>query len=149
MQYTSFGLNVSTTQASHAEELTSIDDPDRVGYGFRHIGLHPCPQLLMDLLGLRGRARYNVCEWVRENGELQVWFNCSIGPVPAVERRSCRFQWPTRAHRRVPPCSSPWHYLEKGQLQITRDIFVWYFQTFGKRNLPNNIMYAYCSNATR
>ena len=38
--------------------LTSVDDPDRVGHGFRHVGLHPRPQFVMDLLGLRARYRH-------------------------------------------------------------------------------------------
>ena len=33
--------------------------------------------------------------------------------LPAAGRRSCRCQWPTQAHRRARPCSSPSHCLWK------------------------------------
>lgn len=37
--------------------LTSIDDPHRVGDSLRHVGLHPLPQLLVDLLSLESHRK--------------------------------------------------------------------------------------------
>ena len=45
---------VQTKHDSMRGMLTSIDDPDRVSHSLRHVGLHPRPQFVMDLLSLRG-----------------------------------------------------------------------------------------------
>lgn len=114
-------------------KLTSVDDPHRAGYSFRHVGLQPLPQFLVYFLSLRITQETDVSLEIIENTISETFSELQY--LPAVGRQSCQCQWPRQAHKQARPCSSPLRCLWKGRvirlsiLQVYRLITIWLAQT--------------------
>lgn len=51
------GTEGTIQKSSSCHWLTSVDDPHRVAYILRHVGLQPAPQFIMNLLSLRSHSK--------------------------------------------------------------------------------------------